>query len=296
MKKYLVLSTGAALLLTVVTACGHAAEQKDGAAAEAAAAAPSETSAKTSEAVSVTNENGSVSKTFTECNVTTNGNMVTERRRETRTVTDTAGNVLETSTSEYAQSYPVGDVGMVSLASSVASQTGTEPTEVKNDSFLSLAFGSVLEGTNFVQDVEDPTLLRTTFTPEKPLAGFDDYYACVTPKTHKVVKVYACAKEAVEPGARWRRHYLIEALEKRYNTWARLCSYSRPRYAFDLGSGRWAVACLANASRDYETVVCAWDEAMLATAAEELEELRAEARKNAAEKRSRRVSEAQSAF
>ena len=35
---------------------------------------------------------------------------------------------------------------------------------------------------------------------------------------------------------------------------------------------------------------------MLATAAEELEELRAEARKNAAEKRSRRVSEAQSAF
>ena len=164
---------------------------------------------------------------------------------------------------------------------------------------LPVLFAGELDG-DVVQDVEDPTLLRSTFTPEKPLAGFDDYYACVTPKTHKVVKVYACAKEAVEPGARWRRHYLIEALEKRYNTWARLCSYSRPRYAFDLGSGRWAVACLANASRDYETVVCAWDEAMLATAAEELadetEAIRAEARKNAAEKRSRRVSEAQSAF
>ena len=280
--------------ITTITAIGGVAMIALAAALYAESGASA--SSSNTESGITTNENGSVSRVFTESTVTTNGNMVTEHRRETRTTLDADGNLLESSTSEYAQSYPVGDVGMVSLASSAASQAGTEPTEVKNDSFLSLAFGSVLEGTNFVQDVEDPTLLRTTFTPEKPLAGFDDYYACVTPKTHKVVKVYACAKEAVEPGARWRRHYLIEALEKRYNTWARLCSYSRPRYAFDLGSGRWAVACLANASRDYETVVCAWDEAMLATAAEELEELRAEARKNAAEKRSRRVSEAQSAF
>lgn len=290
MKKYLVLSAGAALLLTVVTACGHAEGQQEAAEATApAVSGASKTSARTSESSTVTNENGSVAKAFTECNVTTNGNMVTERRRETRTVTDTAGNVLETSTSEYAQSYPVGDVGMVSLSSAAEE-------EVKSDSFLGLAFGSVLEGTNFVHDADEPTLLRTTFVPQKPLAGFDDYYAYVTPKTHKVVKVFACAKDAVEPGTKWRRHYLVEALEKRYNTWARLCSYCRPRYAFDLGNGRWAVACLAGASRDYETVVAAWDDAMLTVAADEVEELRAEARKSAAEKRSRRVSEAQSAF
>ncbi len=298
MKKYLMLSAGAAMLLTMVTACGHAAEEAAAKTDEGAAApASSESTAKTSEAVSVTNDDGSVAKTFTECNVTTNGNMVTERRRETRTVTDTAGNVLETSTSEYAQSYPVGDVGLLNLAKAGEEKAADgEAAEVKSDTFLGLAFGSVLEGTNFVQDADEPTLLRTTFTPKKELAGFDDYYAYVTPKTHKVVKIFACAKNAVEPGTRNRRHYLIEALEKRYQTWARLCSYSRPRYAFDLGGGRVALVCLAGASRDYETVIAAWDDAMLTVAADEREELRAEARKNAAEKRNRRVSEAAAAF
>ena len=56
------------------------------------------------------------------------------------------------------------------------------------------------------------------------------------------------------------------------------------------------VACLAGASRDYETVVAAWDDAVLQAAAEETEAIRAEARKAAAEKRSRRVTEAAEAF
>lgn len=296
MKKMLMMSTGAAFLMAAVTACGHAEEPAGEEVQDRVPALATESTAKTSETVSVTNDNGSVSKTFTECNVTTNGNMVTERRRETRTVTDTAGNVLETSTSEYAQSYPVGDVGLAGLGSSITRQSDEKKAEVKNDSFLGLAFGAVFDGEEFVKDQEEPTLVRATFVPQKPLAGFDDYYVYVTPKTHKVVKVFACAKAAVEPGVKWSRHYLIEALEKRYDTWARLCSYSRPRYAFDLGNGRWAIACLAGASRDYETIVAAWDDAMLTVAADEVEELRTEARKNAAEKRSRRVSEAQSAF
>ena len=56
------------------------------------------------------------------------------------------------------------------------------------------------------------------------------------------------------------------------------------------------VACLAGASRDYETVVAAWDDTVLQAAAEETEAIRAEARKAAAEKRSRRVTEAAEAF
>ena len=60
---------------------------------------------------------------------------------------------------------------------------------------------------------------------------------------------------AFELGSRWRRHYLIEALEKRYNTWARLCSWHRPRYAFDVGGNRHVVACLDGASPDYRTVI-----------------------------------------
>ena len=276
----------AAAALAVMSACGGADDKAN-------------VSAKSSEATVTTNDNGSVSRTFVECNVTTNGNMVTERRRETRTTLDTAGNMLATSTSEYAQSYPVGDVGFVPCAActgGTCADGADEADAPANDSFLGLTFGATFEGSDFVSDAEEPTLLRAAFQPKKTLAGFDDYYVYVTPKTHKVAKVYACARTAVEPGARWRRHYLIEALEKRYQTWARLCSYSRPRYAFDLGGGRCVVACLANASRDYETVVAAWDDAVLQAAAEETEAIRAEARKAAAEKRNRRVTEAAEAF
>ena len=77
-------------------------------------------SQKSSEASIVTNDNGSVARTYVESTVTTNGNMVTERRRETRTTLDADGNMLESSTSEYAQSYPVGEEGMSSFATPVA--------------------------------------------------------------------------------------------------------------------------------------------------------------------------------
>ena len=255
-------------------------------------------SQKSSEATVVTNDNGSVSRTFTECTITTNGSMVTEHRRETRTTLDTEGNMLESSTSEYAQSYTVGDIGMTSLKPSIhaSAEKGAEAPAANADSFMGLRFGEELKGTNFVNDADEPTLLRATFTPKKALAGFDDYYVYVTPKTHKIVKIYACAKNAVEPGARWRRHYLVEALEKRYQTWARLCSYRRPCYAFDIGSGRYVTACLAGASRDYETVLVAWDDALLTVAANETEAIRAEARKAAADRRSVRVNDAADAF
>ena len=251
-------------------------------------------SQKSSEASVVTNENGSVSRSFTEMTVTTNGNMVTEHRRETRTTMDAEGNMLATTTSEYAQSYPVGDAGLKSLASPIHAKVDADAKV--EDGFLGLKFGEVFDGTNFVADVDEPTLLRATFTPKKALAGFDDYYVYVTPKTHRVVKVYACAKDAIDPGTSWRRHYLIEALEKRYQTWARPRSWCRPVYTFDLGAGRYVTACLAGASRDYETVLVAWDDAQLTVAADETEALRAEARKSAAERRSRRVSDATEAF
>ena len=253
-------------------------------------------SQKSSESSVVTNDNGSVSRTFTECTVTTNGNMVTERRRETRTTLDTDGNMLESSTSEYAQSYSVGDFGAASLKPSVNAKAEKEAPVANTDSFLGLKFGEEFKGTNFVSDAEEPTLLRATFSPKKALAGFDDYYVYVTPKTHKVVKVYACAKNAVEPGARWRRHYLIEALEKRYQTWARPRSSFRPIYSFYIGNGRYITTCLSGASSNYETVIVAWDDALLTTAADEVEAIRAEARKTAAEKRSLRVNDAADAF
>jgi hypothetical protein len=254
-------------------------------------------SQKSSEASVVTNDNGSVARTYTESTVTTNGNMVTERRRETRTTLDADGNMLESSTSEYAQSYPVGEEGMSSFTSSLSKPEGGNVEDAKvEEGFLGLKFGEPFESTNFVADVDEPTLLRAVFAPKKKLAGFDDYYVYVTPTTHKIAKVYACAKNAVEPGTSWRRHYLIEALEKRYGTWARPRSWCRPIYTFDIGSGRFVTACLAGASRDYETVLVGWDDAMLTVAADETEAIRAEKRKSAVEKRKARVDDAASAF
>ena len=273
--------------LIAVTAIGFAAASCD---------ERRDVSQKTSEASVVTNDNGSVSRTFTECTVTTNGSMVTEHRRETRTTLDTDGNILESSTSEYAQSYSVGDFGAASLRPSISAKAEKEAPVANADSFLGLKFGEAFKGTNFVNDAEEPTLLRATFAPKKALAGFDDYYVYVTPKTHRVVKVCACAKNAVEPGTRWRRHYLIEALEKRYQTWARPRSSFRPIYSFDIGGGRSITTCLSGASADYETVIVAWDDALLTAAADETEAIRAETRKAAAEKRALRVNDAADAF
>ena len=273
--------------LIAVTAIGFAAASCD---------ERRDVSQKTSEASVVTNDNGSVSRTFTECTVTTNGSMVTEHRRETRTTLDTDGNMLESSTSEYAQSYSVGDFGTASLRPSISAKAEKEAPVANADSFLGLKFGEAFKGTNFVNDAEEPTLLRAAFAPKKALAGFDDYYVYVTPKTHRVVKVCACAKNAVEPGTRWRRHYLIEALEKRYQTWARPRSSFRPIYSFDIGGGRSITTCLSGASADYETVIVAWDDALLTVAADETEAIRAETRKAAAEKRALRVNDAADAF
>ena len=267
----------AAVALIAVTAIGFAAASCD---------ERRDVLQRSSETSVITNDNGSVSRTFVESTVTTNGNMVTERRRETRTTLDTEGNMLESSTSEYAQSYSVGDVSFAAR----------ETPSANADSFLGLRFGDGFNGTNLVHDAEEPTLLRASFVPAKALEGFDDYYVYVTPKTHKIAKVCACARNAVEPGARWRRHYLIEALEKRYQAGARLCSYRRPCYAFDIGSGRFVTACLARASLDYETVLAAWDDALLTTAADEAAAIREAARKAAAEKRRLRVNDAADAF
>ena len=282
-KKIMVAAVGAVLAAAVI--CAQAVAEKPKA---------KDMTSKTAESSVTTNDNGSVSRLFTESTVTTNGNMVTERRRETRTNMDMDGNVLETSTSEYAQSYPVGDVGVVPLSAQLADGDAKERGNA--DSFLGLKFGDTFSSTNFVEDASNPDFLRAEFKPKKPLEGFDDYYVYVTPKTHKVAKIYACAKEAIDPGARWRRHYLIEALEKRYGTWARLCSWRRPCYSFEIGPYRHVTACLSGSSQSYETVVAAWDDAIGSQAVQEKEELREAARKTAAEKRGQRVSAAADAF
>ena len=80
-------------------------------------------------------------RTQVETSVTTNGNMVTERRRETTTTKDADGNVVATCTSESLQSYPVGDTATAGVVA--APEVKAEP--VDTDAFLGLKFGDVFK-------------------------------------------------------------------------------------------------------------------------------------------------------
>ena len=123
-------------------------------------------------------------RTQVETSVTTNGNMVTERRRETTTTTDADGNVVATCTSESLQTYPVGETA----TAGVVAAPGVKAEPVDTDVFLGLKFGDVFKVAkkDIVQDRDEPSLVRAKFKPAKPLAGFDDYFVYLTPKTHKV--------------------------------------------------------------------------------------------------------------
>jgi len=234
-------------------------------------------------------------RTQVETSVTTNGTMVTERRRETTTTTDAAGNVVATCTSESLQTYPVGETATAGV---VASPTANAEA-VNTDTFLGLKFGDVFKvgKKDIVHDEDEPSLVRAKFKPAKPLAGFDDYFVYLTPKTHKVAMVCACAKKAIEPtDGNWRRHYLVEALEKRYRTWARRLSWTHPYYRFDVAPGRRVTACLAGASDDYEAVISAWDADVTRLADEERRAIAEDARKAAEKNRSKRMQDALDAF
>lgn len=239
----------------------------------------------------VTNDSGIVCRTQVTSTVTTNGNLVTEHRRETRIRSDAEGSVLETSTTEFSETYSVG--GETAASRKPPAETGAA---ADTDSFLSLGFGEKFDTTNAVVSAESDALVCAPFKPKTPLDGFDDYFVYLTPKTHKVVKVVACAKNAVEGDGDWRRHYLVEALEKRYGTRARPCSWRRPYYALDVAPGRTVTVCLAGASREYETVISAWDDAVAAEAAREYRELVEAERKAASERRGKRMKAAREAF
>lgn len=134
------------------------------------------------------------------------------------------------------------------------------------------------------------------FVPEKKLKGFDEYYAFVSPKTRKLVKICACAREEVQSDSVGRRHYLVEALENRYGVPARLASWIRPLYVLDIAPNRGVSICLSDASNDYETVITAWDDDAARLAASELREMRDEAFRKAVEERANAVKEAAGAF
>ena len=250
---------------------------------------------KAKETAAVEKAKEPTTRTQVETSVTTNNNMVTERRRETTTTTDADGNVIATSMSESLQSYPVGDCSTAGVVAAPSAKS--EP--VNTDTFLGLKFGDVYKAgkKDFVRDQDEPSLVRAKFKPAKPLAGFDDYFVYLTPKTHKVAMVCACAKKAIEPAdGNWRRHELIVALQKRYRTWARSLSWTHPYYRLDVAPGRSITACLAGATEDYEAVITAWDSDVTRLADKERRAIDEEARKAAEKNRDKRIQDAINAF
>lgn len=240
--------------------------------------------------------------------VVTNANgTITRTKRSEREIKDADGNVVGHETSVYSETLPADasasqeKVGLkvpkdkTAGPEDLASEKAAEKSA--NDSFLGLKFGEVPAGAEKAEDVPGETALKMIrFTPEKKLKGFDEYYAFVSPKTRKLVKVCACAREEIAPDSFGRRHYLVEALESRYGVPARLASWIRPLYVLDIAPNRGVSVCLSDASSDYETVITAWDDDAARLAASELREMRDEAFRKAVEARADAVKEAAGAF
>ena len=242
--------------------------------------------------------------------VTNSDGSVTTTKREEREIKDDDGNVIghessvytETVSADVAAARKKGDAAKEVAAKEGAEAKGEAAQKEGEkvpaaDSFLGLKFGEVPAGAEEAKDVPgEPALKMVKFEPAKKLAGFDDYYAFVTPKSHKLVKVCACAKNEVESNVFGRRYYLVEALEKRYGVAARLASWIRPLYVLDIAPRRGVSICLSDAANDYETVITAWDDDAARTAASELRELRDETYRKAIEERNSSVNSAAEAF
>ena len=242
--------------------------------------------------------------------VTNADGSVTTTKREEREIKDDEGNVIGHESSVYTETVSADVAAARKNGDGAKEAAAKEGSEAKGeaavkeggkapaaDSFLGLKFGEVPAGAEEAKDVPgEPTLKMVKFEPTKKLAGFDDYYAFVTPKSHKLVKVCACAKNEVESNVFGRRHYLVEALEKRYGVPARLASWIRPLYVLDIAPRRGVSICLTDAANDYETVITAWDDDAARTAASELRELRDESYRKAIEERNSSVNSAAEAF
>ena len=130
------------------------------------------------------------------------------------------------------------------------------------DGFLGLKLGDVYAVTNSYEGVDDDQLRMIGFKPTVGLANFDAYVVCVTPRSHKIAKIFACAKKEVcaRPYS-WDRHYLVRAI-------ASFCGvkgvfgedHKRPTYKFDLTANRHIEVCLTAAYSDYQTVILMYDD------------------------------------
>ena len=238
--------------------------------------------------------------------VTNADGTVTRTKKEEREIKDSAGNVIGHETSIYSETVSADQAQMGKSAAKgdvdktagpKESSEGVDASKENTDSFLGLRFGEVPDGADKAVEVPGESALKMIkFSPARKLKGFDEYYAFVTPKTHKLVKVCACAKKVITSDSFGRRHYLVEALESRYGVPARLSSWIRPFYVLDIAPGRGVSICLEDASDDYETVITAWDEDAARLAASELRALRDEAYRKVVEEHSNAVKEAAGAF
>lgn len=238
--------------------------------------------------------------------ITNSNGTITRTKRSEREIKDADGNVIGHETSVYSETVPKDDAS--SLKKSEVNDTkdktaGPDSAAEKvaeksmNDSFLGLKFGETPPNADKAEDVPGESALKMIkFEPAKKLKGFDEYYAFISPKTRKLVKVCACAREEIKPDSIGRRHYLVEALENRYGVQARLASWIRPLYVLDIAPNRGVSICLSDASNDYETVITAWDDDAARLAASELREMRDEAFRKAVEERASAVKDAASAF
>lgn len=234
-----------------------------------------------------TNDYGIITKLFVESIVTTNGAIVTEKRRETRLETDAKGNLLETATSEFAESFTIGSAGKAETKR----QTESEENLL---SFLGFEFGGVFDSTNCVVISDEGPEKCLEVEPKKKLPGFEKYYLFVTPASGKVVRVRAVS-DGVIPFDKDGGHYVLDALELRYGVRPRMASLRSPIYVFDISSDDHIIFSVSG-YKGRNSALEAWSVPMEKMALKEFEVIKNETARKAGEVRKKLVEDTSVVF
>ena len=157
------------------------------------------------------------------------------------------------------------------------------PTEKATQEFLGLKLGEVYKAEKYNSDGVEKTLKWAMFTPTKKIRGFDEYYVYVTPKTHRIAKIFAGAVRTIDPDNQGRDHYFLKHVCQMCNVKYKVSSDERSwmgsnyatykmhatYYTFDISQSQHVMVGLRNASQDYQSIFMAWDDLMLSQASKE---------------------------
>ncbi len=237
----------------------------------------------------VTNVSGSITKTFAEKTVSTNGNFVTIQHRETVIESDDKGNILESSMNEYVETHSIAD----DAVDSFPSRSANVSTDQAPISFMGLTLGDEYNPKETFTDEKVPEYLCARFTPKVALDGFSDYFVYLTPKSGRIARIVAVSNMLL-PFESDGSHYLIDAISEKYGV--RPIQRAFGVYAFHIGENELIGLSMGRGGMHSKTRIEARDFRIIGLAMDEYGEIRKASLSNEEEIRKSKIKSAIEAF